>query len=379
MATVWIEDDRGLVQLEPSAYSKEVDLQRFIAEHPMVLASAVEPDEREPRWLLVKQELSITIDDGPERFNWSLDHLFIDGRGMPTLVEVKRSSDPRSRREVIGQMLDYVASFKTTWTAESLRDLWQRNCANPEQMLDPVLGAGTVGDANAFWDLVDTRINAGELRLLFVADRLSAPVVRIIEFLNEQLRTTEVIGVEVLPHRSPADASVVAYVPTVRGRTSAVAASKGAPERRSMEEFEQMLSGRHGNECLEGVQALVAEAARLGGFPTIGTDVRDPRLYLNLRDPDSGKVFWPFAISSGKGKVELQLRWLANNPRFADDDRRAELVSRCATAIGESIDAQRLDGFPGFYVGALARADVVLRLANVLDWCMESPSASATP
>src|SRR4051794_12230288 len=37
---------------------------------------------------------------------WSLDHLFVDQEGVPTLVEVKRSSDTRARREVVAQMLD---------------------------------------------------------------------------------------------------------------------------------------------------------------------------------------------------------------------------------------------------------------------------------
>lgn len=379
MATVWIAGAAGLVQLEPGAYLKEADLQRFIAQHPMVLASAVEPDEHDPRWLLIAQELNITMDDGTERVNWSLDHLFIDNHGMPTLVEVKRSSDPRSRREVVGQMLDYVASFKATWTAQSLRELWRTKCPDPEATLETVLEASAIEDAEAFWDLVDTRINAGELRLLFVADRLSSPVVRIIEYLNEQLRTTEVIGVEVLPHTNPDDSSIVAYVPTVRGRTSAVSTSKGISERRSMDEFEQMLSSRHGQNVLEAVRSLIAKSTALGGFTTIGTDARNPRLFLNFRAAGSGRTFWPLAINSRAGKVALQLRWLANNPQFADEDRRAEFVSRCATAIGETIDAPRLDGFPGFQVGVLSRVGVTDRIAEVLEWCVTTLNEPAQP
>jgi hypothetical protein len=33
-----------------------------------------------------------------------------DQNAVPTLVEVKRSSDTRIRREVVGQMLDYAAN-----------------------------------------------------------------------------------------------------------------------------------------------------------------------------------------------------------------------------------------------------------------------------
>ena len=46
--------------------------------------------------------------DGAGR--WSVDHLPLDQDAIPTIVEVKRSSDTRIRREVVGQMLDYAAN-----------------------------------------------------------------------------------------------------------------------------------------------------------------------------------------------------------------------------------------------------------------------------
>jgi hypothetical protein len=58
---------------------------------------------------------------------FSLDHLFLDQDGIPTLVEVKRSSDTRIRREVIGQMLDYAANDVVYWPIEMIRSrfaLW---------------------------------------------------------------------------------------------------------------------------------------------------------------------------------------------------------------------------------------------------------------
>jgi len=49
-----------------------------------------------------------SIDGGGDR--WSADHLFLDQDAIPTFVEVKRSTDTRIRREVVGQMLDYAAN-----------------------------------------------------------------------------------------------------------------------------------------------------------------------------------------------------------------------------------------------------------------------------
>ena len=39
-----------------------------------------------------------------------LDHLFLDQDGVPTIVETKRSSDNRLRKEVVAQMLDYASN-----------------------------------------------------------------------------------------------------------------------------------------------------------------------------------------------------------------------------------------------------------------------------
>lgn len=57
---------------------------------------------------------------------WSVDHVFVGADGTPILVEVKRSSDPRARREVVAQMLDYAASFASDWSSERLRDRAER-------------------------------------------------------------------------------------------------------------------------------------------------------------------------------------------------------------------------------------------------------------
>ncbi|MBK9978490.1 MAG: hypothetical protein IPP20_11280 [Gemmatimonadetes bacterium] len=47
--------------------------------------------------------------------------MFLDQDAVPTLVEVKRSSDTRIRREVVGQMLDYAANAVAFWPAERLQ------------------------------------------------------------------------------------------------------------------------------------------------------------------------------------------------------------------------------------------------------------------
>ncbi len=54
-----------------------------------------------------------------------MDHLFVDQAGVPTIVEVKRSSDARIRREVVGQMLDYAANAVVYWNLDHLRAMFE--------------------------------------------------------------------------------------------------------------------------------------------------------------------------------------------------------------------------------------------------------------
>src|SRR5690606_29599055 len=83
-------------------YESEDVLQRALADFPAVLAGGATSGDGERRLLLVRREKGIpTTDLGGSTF--SVDHLFVDPDGVPVVVEVKRSSDTRIRREVVGQ------------------------------------------------------------------------------------------------------------------------------------------------------------------------------------------------------------------------------------------------------------------------------------
>ena len=80
-------------------------------------------DPHEPRrWLLVSQEHGVPDRGGATGDRWSLDHLFVDQDAVPTLVEVKRSTDSRIRREVVRQMMDYAANGVLYWPLDRLRE-----------------------------------------------------------------------------------------------------------------------------------------------------------------------------------------------------------------------------------------------------------------
>jgi len=169
----------------------------LLADHPGLLAGD-EVGDSPRRWVLLSREVGIADQEGSSG-RWSLDHLFVDQDSIPTLVEVKRSSDTRIRREVVGQLLEYAANGTRYWPIEQLRALFEAGCqtrgVDPESALLAILGQEA--DIDGWWQQVEANLRLGRLRLVFVADVISRELRRIIEFLNEQMTQTEVLGVEI--------------------------------------------------------------------------------------------------------------------------------------------------------------------------------------
>jgi len=104
-----IQNDAELIEMEEKEYEQEILLQKLLADYPNLLAGEQINDSNPRRWLLISREIDVpTQEDTLGR--WSAYHLFLNQGAIPTIVEVKRSSDTRIRREVIGQMLDYAAN-----------------------------------------------------------------------------------------------------------------------------------------------------------------------------------------------------------------------------------------------------------------------------
>jgi hypothetical protein len=138
---------------------------------------------------------------------------------VPTLVEVKRSEDTRIRREVVGQMLDYAANGVVYWPAERLRSDFEARCAREQRDAGEAFrdSLGDDADQDLFWDGVEQNLRSGRIRLVFVSDVIPPELRRVIEFLNERMTPTEVVGVEVKQYVG--DHNLRTLVPRVVGQT----------------------------------------------------------------------------------------------------------------------------------------------------------------
>jgi hypothetical protein len=190
-----LNHNNDLTAMHEVKFDKEDIFQELIERYPAVLAGEqIDPDNPR-RWLFISREMGVPAQqDGNAR--WYLDHLFIDQDAVPTLVEVKRSSDTRVRREVVAQMLDYAANATEYWPLDKIKDHYDVQLAKNNTLSLTDLGI-EFGREDAFWQNVGTNLRAGKIRLLFVADDIPISLQRIIEFLNNQMTTTEVLGLEI--------------------------------------------------------------------------------------------------------------------------------------------------------------------------------------
>ena len=160
-----IQTDGSLVEMPQSPYNSEEVLQDLLAKYPNILTGNQNEDSEPTRWLLVKQEMGVP-DNQFVGNRWSLDHLFLDQNGIPTLVEVKRATDTRIRREVVGQMLDYAANAIVYWPIEKIRENLEQTLLENDEDEDEIFAIFLDDEINReeFWKRVETNLRSGRVR-----------------------------------------------------------------------------------------------------------------------------------------------------------------------------------------------------------------------
>lgn len=183
-------DGKPPVRLEATPYGAETDFQELLSKHSELLSGEQIDPAHPRRWLLIAQEMGIP-DQQSAGGRWSLDHLFVDQDAIPTLVEVKRQSDTRIRREVVGQLLEYAANGVNYWSEARLHECFVAQCAtasvDPDAKVRDFL-QDQAADSESFIARVYSNLGAGRIRLIFFADRIPHELQRIVDFLNRHLR-----------------------------------------------------------------------------------------------------------------------------------------------------------------------------------------------
>ena len=361
-----IQGDGELVQMREQPYDTEAVLQELLAKYPNLLAGD-QMDAADPRrWLLVAREIGVPgEEDGADR--WSLDHLFLDQDAVPTLVEVKRSSDTRIRREVVGQMLDYAANAVVYWPVETLRSRFEKTCeslgTDPAASLSAFLNGG---DGEAFWMRVKTNLQAGRVRLVFVADVIPPELRRVVEFLNGQMDPAEVLAVEI---RQFAGQQLRTLVPRVIGQTAEAESKKagGAPKQQKTDEATFLAEMVRACGTEEGeVARRVVEWARSEGGELNFNKNQQSTSFIPILKTTAG-VRYPFSVNTS-GNLWFQMRWLRSHAPFDAESARAELWRRLNAIPGVAVPVERMTGFPTVPLAKLTRPDALTACLETLTW-----------
>ena len=345
-----LQGDDSIVPMQAAQFAAEEQFQDLIARFPMLLVGD-QIDPADPRrWVLVKREQAVGLDDASGG-RWSIDHVFLDQDGIPTLVEIKRQTDSRIRREVVGQMLDYAANCATFWTPGTLRSSFEQTCAaagrSSEDALRELLGAEA--DEESFWTRVDRNLTDGRIRLLFVADVIPIELRRIVEFLNRQMKPAEVLAIEL---RQFEGQGLRTIVPTVLGRTETDgpkrATAQPAPawtEQRLFARFEEKFPGeiKVARDMFEIMQSC-------GDGMVFGTGRLEGSAYPLLRP--RGVRINPVYLST-EGKLWFQFDSLKGKPIFADIEMRRELMNRFSIEGAGFVEAD-LNGWKSIPLSVIA-------------------------
>ena len=358
-----IGNDEKLQPLEGCPYPKEALLQELLARHTDLLAGEQMDPDTPRRWLLVAREMDVP--DADERAGrWAIDHLFLDQDGVPTLVETKRSTDTRLRREVAGQMLDYAANAVVYWPIEAIQASFERTCSDqgkdPEEVLTDFLESGDSaedeGDVSmdAFWNRVKTNLEAERIRMVFVADKLPSELLRIVEFLNGQMAPAEVIAVEI---KQFVGEGIRTLVPRVLGKTAKAARKKGGRKQPKVqwteETFFQRLLAKNGPQKTQIAKQILEWAKQ--AFTEIWWGKGDTGSYVPVF-VHNGRRHQPIAVKLN-GTVRIGFCWAKQKPPFDDDAKRKELLAKFNAVDGINLPEESINGKPTVPLESLSSED----------------------
>jgi len=191
----------------------EAALHKLLEEFPDIIpGTQIDPNSEDPPiFVLLKHEIGA----GPG----SLDFILTDQYGIPTLIEAKLFENQESKREVIGQILEYAANAVQEWGDGRLRGQAAEYWGKKGQQLDGILSDrfGEDVDVENLWSQIEENLSQKKLRLIIAADKLRPEVRRIIEFLNSETENVEILGMEITCYER--DTNAIVLVPHIIGQS----------------------------------------------------------------------------------------------------------------------------------------------------------------
>ena len=364
-----IQDNDELVEMNEEPYKSEDLLQTLLAKYPALLAGNQMSPSAPIKWLFIERESAVPAEEGGGG-RWAADHLFLDQDAVPTLVEVKRSTNTDIRRKVVGQMLDYAANAVVYWPAAHMRERFTVDCKaggfDPEERLEEFLEGRM--EAEDFWRLADKNLQDRKIRLLFVADEIPTELQRIVEFLNEQMDRTEVLAIEIKQFIGKGQTGLV---PRLIGQT-AEAQNKKSPGPRpptNEDEFFRLLAENTSPEDVDVARRILNWSKQNAS-------------YVKWRSISFAPVFecgsdYPHMPTSVSvyGGVGINFARMQKSHGLPDE-RREELLRRLNDIRGINLPDESIQKKPSIPLLILKDDEVLERFLSVMAWTVEAVKAA---
>lgn len=360
-----LKSDGSLSPMNSTSFITEDEFQALLGRFPQLLTDARFGEGEPRRWMLVRREMGVTDRlDGGSR--WSVDHLFLDQDGIPTLVEVKRATDTRGRREVVAQMLDYAANAVSWWRVEDIAQHLEAtataNGSSSQADLQTLLlleASDEPFDPEPYWRSVQANLKSGRIRMIFVADVIFPELQRIVEFLNEQMNPAVVAALELRSFQSGDERLIV---PRVIGQTQKAEAAKSVSGEVAPGDVDSWFD-RFPTKWSQGVRDKLDRVLSILRplADSLGTN-RMSELTMITRMGTRNRA--PISITRG-GSVQLNLGYVAFGA-LSGDEIRQDILSRFNAIPGVSLSTANPKGFPTFPLAALDGADAWLAFEHAV-------------
>ncbi len=370
-----IQNDNSLVEMSEQPYLNEDELQRLLAKYPNLLAgNQIDPVEPR-RWLLITREMGVPGEEnGTDR--WFLDHLFFDQDAIPTLVEIKHSSNTQIRREVIGQMMDYAANGPEYWSLDKIKASFDRTCQLQGNAAEKVLTDFLMEEATPedFWEKGLTNLRAGKIRLVFLADQIPAELRRIVDFLNKQMNPAEVLAIEVKQYGSQGPNGNQGLKTLV----SRVVTQKIIPPAPSKQWDETTFFARMGSTKSPAEVKVARE---------IYAWAKNKATFINWGKGNRNGCLMPFVKHNGRDyklfnlltDTRFELSAYYWGAAFDSEEKRKELENRFKPITGLSMsgDLLNFNTFPWLWLRMLTNEASLREFLAVFEWVIDQIKQSA--
>lgn len=271
---------RSLIQRE--GFLRELDLQLLVKDSPELLG----PLGLDLKFLPIGWEVPL----GP----FALDALFLDSEGVLTLVETKLRANSESRREVVGQVLEYGA-YVDAWSVEDVERISRAFFASqhaPDDLRGLSLqeavsirfgwatdedGSAQVGELLA---KTAEKLSRGHLRIVCGVDERIEGLERLVNYLSAH-SDLQVVLLQVNRFRVSDELTVL--VPSLHGDVDGLGQSRGRPSTSNRLTLDEIVDSFPDEVERETVAALIHAARNAGASFEPGPSGTSIRVRCSLR------------------------------------------------------------------------------------------------